>query len=544
MAALRNLSIKQRLWLLAGTSIGMLVLLGASMLHQLDSELHQSKEEKTQHVVQAAFGVLQHYQRLETAGTLTREEAQSQAIETLRALRYDGSEYFWINDLHPTMVMHPINAKLNGQDLSGMKDPDGRFLFNDMVTLAKQQGGGIVAYRWPKPGMDQPVPKISYVQLFVPWGWILGSGVYVDDVAAEFQSRALKAGAVAIAIAAGLAVLIALLVRSIVGPLRHAARAMAEIANGDGDLTRSLRVDGRDEIASLSKDFNSFVDKLRLVVRQTLGAAGELGASSGSLSNTAQGALQLSRRQSEQMDQVATAVHQVSHAIGDVAQNAENAAVEVRNAEQQAKEGSRDIQLNLEQVEALSRTIGKAVEVIQTLARESEQIGGVLEVIRAIAEQTNLLALNAAIEAARAGEQGRGFAVVADEVRLLAQRTQQSTAEIQAMIERLQGHALSAVNVIHESNEATRTTQARSREVGTSLERIVASLQRVNGLNASIASATLEQAHVVEDINRSVTEAAGLSAQSAASAERANSASAELRHLADSLNKALSAFKA
>lgn len=544
MAALRNLPIKQRLWLLAGTSIAMLVLLGASMLHQLDSELHQSKEEKTQHVVQAAFGVLQHYQRLETAGTLSREEAQSQAIATLRELRYDGSEYFWINDLRPTMIMHPINAKLNGQDLSGLKDPDGKYLFNDMVDVAKRQGGGIVAYRWPKPGMDQPVPKISYVQLFAPWGWILGSGVYVDDMAAEFQSRALKAGAVAIAIAAVLAVLIALIVRSIVGPLRHAARAMAEIASGDGDLTRSLHVQGRDEIAALSKDFNGFVDTLRTVVRQTLGAAKELDASAGSLSTNAHGALQLTRRQCERMDQVATAVQQVSHAIGDVAQSAENAAAEVRNAEQRATEGSRDIQLSLEQVEALSRTIGKAVDVIQTLARESEQIGGVLEVIRAIAEQTNLLALNAAIEAARAGEQGRGFAVVADEVRLLAQRTQQSTAEIQAMIERLQANASSAVNVIHESNEATRTTRTRSHEVGKSLEGIVASLQIVNGLNASIASATLEQAHVVEDIDRSVTEAATLSAQAAASAEGANDASEQLRQLAGRLSKALGGFKA
>ncbi len=181
----------------------------------------------------------------------------------------------------------------------------------------------------------------------------------------------------------------------------------------------------------------------------------------------------------------------------------------MNQAEAQARQGRQNIDRSLEQIDQLSARIAQAVDVIQGLADESTQIGTVVEVIRGIAEQTNLLALNAAIEAARAGEQGRGFAVVADEVRLLAQRTQQSTAEIQQMIERLQGNSGNAVKVIAESNQATRLTVEQAGLARETLEQITGALRNLAGVNASIASATLQQSHVIDDINRNVTEAAG-----------------------------------
>ena len=181
--------------------------------------------------------------------------------------------------------------------------------------------------------------------------------------------------------------------------------------------------------------------------------------------------------------------------------------------------------------------------MIRTLAAESTQIGSVLEVIRSIAEQTNLLALNAAIEAARAGEQGRGFAVVADEVRLLAQRTQKSTAEIQSMIERLQNHSEAAVKVIGDSSRASQMTIEQAGLAGQSLNTIGQALRNLNGLNASIASATLQQAHVVEDINQNVTQAAGLSHSTAMAAEQSSDASRHLKELSEQLNGLLRQFR-
>jgi methyl-accepting chemotaxis protein len=540
---MRSLSISRRLWLILFVSVLMLFTLAAAMLRQVHTDLYAAKAEKTMHVVQSASGIMEYFNGLETAGTLTREAAQKQALEAIRGLRYNQTDYFWINDLRPVMIMHPVNAKLNGQDLSTIKDPDGFAVFNEMVTLAKAKGGGMVQYRWPKPGATDPVRKISYVRLFAPWGWIIGSGVYVDDVKAEFQQQMIHAALFSLAIILIMALLVLLIARSIVRPLRDSVQAMANIASGESDLTRALEAQGNDEITQLARHFNMFTAKMRDVIGQLKASATGLEQASTELGENAEQAQARSQQQSQQMELVATAVNEVTYGVQDVAKNAEHAAREMRDAEAQAQQGQVNIDSSLRQIEHLSSTINQAVEVIRTLSSQSTQIGGVLEVISSIAEQTNLLALNAAIEAARAGEQGRGFAVVADEVRLLAQRTQKSTAEIQGMIERLQTHSDAAVKVIADSSRASYLTIEQANQAGQSLSSISQALRNLNSLNASIASATLEQSHVVEDINQNVTQAAQLSLNTAMAAEQSTGASQHLRGMSEQLNSLLRQFR-
>ena len=543
MNSLRSMSISRRLWLILIVAVLMLLTLGLLMLKQIHGDLYQAKRQQTQHVVQTASGVLAYYQNLEKTGALTRDAAQKQALSVVRGLRYDHDDYFWINDLTPVMIMHPANPKLDGQNLSAIRDPDGFAVFNEFVVLAKAKGAGIVNYRWPKPGADAPVAKTSYIQLFEPWGWIIGSGVYVDDVQAEFTGQVWKASVIGLLIAVVMALLVALIARSIVRPLQAAVNAMGNIASGESDLTRSLDTHGHDEVTQLSQHFNSFTAKLRQVVSQLQVCANALGQSSTELGSNATQAHDRSQQQSQQMELVATAINEVTYGVQDVAKNAEHAASEMRDAQAQAQQGQVNIDSSLQQIDQLSGTISQAVEVMRTLSAESTQIGSVLEVIRSIADQTNLLALNAAIEAARAGEQGRGFAVVADEVRLLAQRTQKSTAEIQGMIERLQGHSEAAVKVISDSHSASQLTIEQAGQAGASLTAIGQALRNLNGLNASIASATLQQAHVVEDINQNVTQAAGLSHSTALAAQQSSVASAHLRTLSEQLDGLLRQFK-
>lgn len=543
MNTLRRLSISRRLWLILLVAMAMLLALGLLMLKQIHEDLYQGKVQKTQHVVQTASGILNHYHGLETAGTLSREAAQQQALAVVRQLRYDHDDYFWINDLRPYMVMHPTNPKLDGKDLSAIKDPDGFALFNEMASLAKTKGAGMVDYRWPKPGSDAPVQKTSYVQLFEPWGWVIGSGVYIDDMQAEFWGQVCRACWVGLGIALIMAALVTLIARSIVRPLQEAVQAMANIASGESDLTRSLDTHGQDELTSMAQHFNGFVAKLRNVVGHLQSTATALDQSSTQMGHDASEAQQRCQQQALQMDQVATAINEVSYAVQDVAKNAEHAASEMRGAQDQAQQGQHNIDSSLQQIDDLSGTISQAVEVIRTLASQTTDISTVLEVIRSIAEQTNLLALNAAIEAARAGEQGRGFAVVADEVRLLAQRTQKSTADIQAMIEGLQKHSEAAVNVIASSSRASQLTIEQATQAGQSLSSIGQALTNLNGLNASIASATLQQSHVVEDINQNVTQAAGLSQSTAQAAEQSSVASLHLKELSVQLNQLLRQFK-
>ncbi|WP_248767047.1 methyl-accepting chemotaxis protein [Pseudomonas sp. MWU12-2345] len=543
MNSLRNVSISRRLWLILIVAMAMLLTLGLLMLQQIHDDLYQGKAQKTQHVVQVASGILNYYHDLETAGTLSREAAQKQAMNVIRGLRYNQTDYFWINDQRPVMIMHPANPKLEGQDLSGIKDPDGYALFNEMVTLTKAKGAGMINYRWPKPGASAPVQKTSYVQLFEPWGWILGSGVYVDDLQDEFYGQVWRASLIGLGIALIMALLVTMIARSIVRPLQETVNAMANIASGESDLTHSLDTHGQDEVTQLARHFNGFTSKLRSVVGQLQDSATALGQSSSDLGSNATQAQARSQQQSQQMEMVATAINEVTYGVQDVAKNAEQAASEMRDAEAQARQGQLNIDNSLQQIDSLSATINQAVEVIRTLAAESTQIGSVLEVIRSIAEQTNLLALNAAIEAARAGEQGRGFAVVADEVRLLAQRTQKSTAEIQSMIERLQGHSEAAVKVIGDSSRASQLTIEQAGLAGESLNAIGQALRNLNGLNASIASATLEQSHVVEEINQNVTDAAGLSHSTALAAEQSSVDSEKLKNLSQQLNTLLKQFK-
>ena len=543
MSPLLRISISKRHWLILLLVVAIFVGFAILIAKQTYAGLVDGKEIKTQHLVENTIGILEYYHEQEQQGVLTKAQAQEQALAVIKKIRYGRDDYFWVNDLQPVMLMHPMNPALDGQDLSGYKDPDNRQIFNEFVRIATNDGAGFYNYRWPMPGARDPVGKISYVQQFKPWGWVLGTGVYIDDIQAEFRTQTIKSTIIRVVIIAIMVILIVGIIRSITTPLRQVADALKNIASGDGDLTQTLSYRGNDEVGELSSSFNTFTEKLRSVIVELQDTAKTLQQSSSELDKAAHDSLDSSERQLQETEVIATSMNEVTYSVQEVAKNAEQAASEVSSASQQAMAGQQSIYNSLQQTDQLSATIGEAVQVMEALAAESTQIGGVLEVINSIAEQTNLLALNAAIEAARAGEQGRGFAVVADEVRLLAQRTQQSTGEVQHMIDSLQKNSQAAVRVIQESSEASAKTVEQANIASASLEQITHALAALSDLNASIASSTLQQSHVSEEINQNINRVAGLATSSTAAAQQASTSSEHLEQLARSLGNLLAQFK-
>jgi len=331
--------------------------------------------------------------------------------------------------------------------------------------------------------------------------------------------------------------------RSISRPIRTAYEAMCDIARGEGDLTRRLDTSGSDEVSQLSEAFNQFAEKIRQTVSQVSGVTVQLGTAAEQLAVITRETADGVQEQEEETSQVATAMNQMTATVQEVARNAADAATSASRALEETEQGKMVVNSTINSISGLAEEINSAAVVINELETQSENIGSVLDVIRGIAEQTNLLALNAAIEAARAGEQGRGFAVVADEVRTLASRTQQSTEEIQHMIEQLQGGSRQAVKVMHNSNEQAQSTVDQAGQAGQSLEDISQVVVAINDMNMQIANAAEEQGLVSEEVNRNVININDAVQKSSSGAAQTSEASDSLARLAADLQQLVQQFR-
>ncbi len=543
MSFLQTLTISQRVWILISLSIlGIGAIIAIDLLDYRSMMMHEKKVQ-IQKLVDTAHSVLKRHHGLSDSGVVDEKAAKENALAEIKALRYDGENYFWVNDSTARMVMHPIKPKLDGKDLSGFEDPAGTKLFSAFVKVVGKSGEGFVPYLWPKPGSENPVEKISFVKGFQPWSWIVGTGVYVDDVDAAFWAKALEKGSIATVCLIALLLLSFLIAKSITIPLKRTRLALHDISEGEGDLTQRLEVNGNNEVAKLARDFNIFVEKIQQTMNEVDGSSTMLASASDDLSTTIVRTNEGLARQRNETEQVATAVTEMAATVNEIAKNAESAAASAMEADEQTTKGRKVVDTATQSISKLAAEVEHTAEVILRLEKEGDAIGSVLDVIRGIAEQTNLLALNAAIEAARASEQGRGFAVVADEVRTLASRTQESTHEIQEMIERLQAGTSEAVEAMKNGKEISQSTVEKAASATSALKNIASSVASISDMNTQIASASEEQSVVAQEIDRSIVQISDLLGQVSKESDQVSTSSQELARLGKSMRAMIQHFK-
>ncbi len=509
------------------------------------SDLYASKSEQIRSYTELAYTSIKSIYEGPDSHT---PEARERAAERLRQLRYGKAGYAFVYDSDGVRHIYGSYTDGVGDSFYNLQDKNGRYIIRELIK-ATRQGNGFFTYHRPNPGNNNRVePKLSYAIYLDKWDWHLGTGTYIDDVTSAVEntenaieevldSNFVGSAVVTLLLLVASVVLVIFSSRILISAINQIQHTMEDLASGEADLTKRISIKGRDEVAQAARAFNTFMERLQAMMRDIGSVSRELNVEVGQMEANASEARQIVTEQTQDMGFTAASTRELQGATNNIAENAVQGAANADQANRQSEEAQQTLHRATGSVTGLVEKVNTASDTIESLVSDVENIFSVLSVIQGIAEQTNLLALNAAIEAARAGEQGRGFAVVADEVRGLAGRTQQSTEEINTMIGNLQTAAGEAVSVMSSCRDLGGTTAEQSQAAMQAIEQIIDPVNQITQMNHQIAAAAEEQTHVVNEINSKVSAVSDMSGRSNELAESNASACARITDLQGKLSE-------
>ncbi|MDR0528856.1 MAG: methyl-accepting chemotaxis protein [Zoogloeaceae bacterium] len=543
---LENLKIKTRLRIQVSLAfVGLFVLVVFALLNQRASLLEDRKE-KVVELVQSFYTTIEYLDKEVAAGRMSLEEAQDDARSFVRGAHYgEGNRnYMFVVDKSSNYVVFPPEPAAEGVNVPAVRNNAGRMDILNHIVAAGQSSpdGGFYNYSWPKPPDTTPIPKITFARYYAPWNWTIITGIYVDDVDAAFQKELILLFMIASAVLASLLAFGFLIERGIhrklggeVDDVAASARAIAE-----GDLTRAIPVEWR---GSLAESLAQAQRELQRVIVKVSDMAGILVAKTGALNKSTEAIGLSTSKQSNAAANTAAAVLQLSASIDKVSKSAADSEHNAVKGSEVCAHGVSVGQQAQDGIFEISQTVQTSAAQIGMLLQKSEEIGKIANVIREIADQTNLLALNAAIEAARAGEQGRGFAVVADEVRKLAERTTAATSEIGGMIQSIQSETQGAVVSMNSTKPRVEEELALISELRDMLDGVSREASSSLAAARQVSDELKAQTHAIEEISKNVETSVSFSEETDAAVKKDADAVRELDNMAAELKQCLAFFK-
>lgn len=543
-----RMKLKTKIALLVVAALLGLVSLVVMSAVEMRRDLIDGRKAIIRSVVEGTYSSLADFQSQEAAGTLTREQAQKAATEAMRMFRYGGkdgkTEYVFAFTTEGVGINHSLKERIGQNMLEKIRDPKGNYTWKDILAAAKQNpGGSYMNTLSPRPGQkDVVVDKLQYVKLFEPWSWVIATGAYVDDIDEQFQKRLFSDLAVAgvlIALIAGLGFTIARgVLRQVGGEPAEAIGFMSRVAEGDLTGTMPAAVKG-----SMLASMSNMVDSIRRMVTEISQSSTQLTQGAEHISTASREVAAASQHQSDATSSMAAAIEEMTVSINHISDSAKDTQQSSLSSVGLSEDGAGRVEIATNEIRQIASTVSDASGRIRKLEERANQISSIAGVIKDIAGQTNLLALNAAIEAARAGEQGRGFAVVADEVRKLAERTSTATVEIEQMISGIQSDTVQVVGVMDAALPQVAAGVKAAEGAAESLRQIKAGAQSTLVSSREVADATKEQSIASNSIAQKVEEIATMVDETTAAMQSNAETAGDMERIASELNRLVSRFR-